>query len=97
MDGLKIEFCWILAPKLVPKMRNRSLHFPQFLPLGTLLAPRPPKTSLRGISVSIWGDLGLQLRGFWMDLAAKDNRFLIGFVDWLVDWLVYLMVGWLAG
>ena len=65
LDGLKIEFCWILAPKLVPKRRNRSLHFRSFLALGALLAPRPPqdplKTHPRSLLGAIWDDLGALL------------------------------------
>ena len=97
LDCLKIEFCWILAPKLVPKRRNRSLHFRSFLALGALLAPRPPQDlSKRPLGTDferswppIWWILASNLVDFEWILTKKLLDFwLVGWVGWLVGCLI---------
>ena len=43
LEGLRIDFWWILGPNMAPKRRKRNWWNLYFLALGALLAPRWPQ------------------------------------------------------
>ena len=47
LEGLRIDFGWILAPKLAPNKGKNYFNFRVFLALGPILAPRRPQDAPR--------------------------------------------------